>query len=128
MDLFSYIFKLPSLPDEDFEALLIEAEYYNLLSLVEHIKTKTIEKSRLEAQTSTKVVTIVNTWSSYPGISIKTAQSRIQAAIEKEEFDGWTFINSVIETCKQDQVHVSTVNLVYLFFQRKGLVSVKTPH
>lgn len=114
--------QLPALSQENLESLLIEAEYFNVSSLVEHIKSRKGEGLCLDIGAPTKVVTIVNGWSNYPGISIKTAQQRVQSAIEAEEQNGWSFINSTVETCKSRDAKesVSTVNLVYLFFKRKG--------
>lgn len=120
-NLFIFILKLPHLSNVDLDSLLIEAEYYQLSSLVD-----TIQKSysSIDFSSETKVVTIVNCWNSFglPGITIKTAQQRVQSAIEKEESEGWAFINSTSETCKNMGGlgnSVSTVNLVYLFFKKK---------
>jgi len=48
----------------------------------------------------TKVITIVNSWSSFPGINIDHAQQRIQHAIDENEKDGWMFVSSTTESVR----------------------------
>jgi len=125
--------KVPSLSSAELDSLMMEAEYFQLKELIAALITRKKElmtpievpPKRDVLNSETRVLTIVNGWSSYPGISIDTAQQRIQQAIDSQEKDGWTFINSSVETCKareEQSTGVSTnVNLVHLFFKNNNL-------
>jgi hypothetical protein len=103
---------------------LIEAEYYQLHGLIAQLTNR---KQQLELKEKnvlaleTKVITLVNSWSSYPGINIDTTQQRIQHAIDEQEKEGWMFVNASTEVCKsREDPSTSTatnVNLIHLFFK-----------
>jgi hypothetical protein len=111
---------------EVLDSLAIEAEYFQLRGLQEAVAQRKrdaeVESSVFNAET--KVITIVNGWSSYPGINIETAQQRIQHAIDEQEKEGWMFVASTTEACKarmDPSTNVNTnMNLVHLFFKNKS--------
>lgn len=108
------------------DSLAIEAEYYQLRGLQAAVmqKKRDAEVERSVFNAETKVITIVNGWSSFPGINIETAQHRIQHAIDEQEREGWMFVSSTTEACKartDPGTNVTTnVNLVHLFFKNKS--------
>jgi hypothetical protein len=109
---------------EQIDSILSEAEYFQLHGLISALQSR---KKELEGRTKnllaleTKVITLVNSWSSYPGINIDTTQQRIQHAIDEQEKEGWMFVNASTEVCKSREdpsTNTATnVNLIHLFFK-----------
>ena len=94
-----------------------------VLALDEKKKASNLSESLLTAET--KVVTIVNGWSSLLGINIDKAQIRIQHTITEQEKEGWLFINSSVECCKSRKESggiYTNVNLVHLFFKKSPTI------
>jgi len=99
----SKYYKVPSgLSLEVIESLLIEAEYYSLRDFYEALlaKKREVLSAANYMLAETKVITIVNSWSSFPGINIETAQQRIQNTIDEYEKEGWVFVSSTTETVR----------------------------